>query len=205
MLVLLDEAGLFFGEKVLIRTELLQLDAAAQDAQLWRAYKTELQAQIIQAVRSIHCSGSEDPPQGTALNETRMLHDLLYVADRIRRDAVRRRVNAPVGLLRAAEEVLSKANVHSVNSKQRRSAEEERYAVAARVNWHKLINRARESNRTEEERRIDGLVVQTLDELIAKIEHRQQHSGPDADDVMGLLHDLRAVREKCSTRLGAGC
>ena len=200
MLVLLNDAGFSHGEKTLTRSELLRLDAAAQDPQHWRTYKAELRARIIDAVRSVDRSGSTGFSEAASLDEARILHDVLYVADRIRRDAVRRRVQAPVDLLRAAEEVLSKANVHSVNSEHRRSAQEERYAVAARVNWHKLINRTFESHCGEDEVRIDALVVQTLDELTAKIE-RRQHLSPDADEVMRLLKDLRAIRETFRARL----
>src|SRR5215203_1419773 len=115
------------------RAGLGTLNEAARDGRTWKSFRNSLRAAINEGVRYSATLGSTDE-QAPMMRDLRRVHDLLYVADRIRKDAVRNRTSVPTDLMSFAESLLGRAS-------KKRSPSHEKYLATARVHWHLLLKR----------------------------------------------------------------
>ena len=160
-----------------IADDLQTLDSASRDAHEWRSYKGRLHDRIAQSVRT--AQPLLLPDQKRAIAALRDVYQILYVADRIRTDAVRNRRPLPPSLLHEAERLLANPNAKSRDA-QARSEVEERYAVGARVNWHKLLKRQKSEVQAQDSDagHLDSIpelrahIARQLNELLALVEER---------------------------------
>src|SRR4051794_6326089 len=80
------------------REELAALNEAARDARAWKSYTKALRAAVSEGVRYSAALPSADE-RALLLRDIRRLHDVLYVADRVRQDAIRNRTSFPSDLM----------------------------------------------------------------------------------------------------------
>ena len=119
-----------------LESSLRGMDAAAANGISWKVYKSQLTSEVENLLRS---AGKQVTDKDALLRVLRRVHNILYVADRIRRDAIRDRRKLPTSLVARAELVLDMPHCGSPRTAERRTPLEERYAISARVNWHKLL------------------------------------------------------------------
>ena len=187
-------------ESVPIKTELVALDIAARDPHDWKAFRDSLKARIVEVLEQRGAPG-QPPLEPAALHNLRTIHDVLYVSDRLRKHAVRRGKRFPADLRLTAADVLAKANHRSVTIKGRRSADEERYVTAARVNWHKLLKRTKVVSAEQPDKTAPSLrqhASNTLEELLISLENSSatEFSSSERLHLAALLKEcLQACRK----------
>lgn len=190
------------------RSQLAQLNLAAQLPQEWKAFRDRLQSDLITALAARR--GSRQIADDNSLRDIRITHELLYVSDRLRKVALRSRKPVPQDLLAAAGVLLSKPNARSVQTKSRRTAEEERYVVAARVNWHKLLKRSEVARSSDQHRSVQQL-LDTMEQQIDRLERLAASNRSQAHEVRSIADSLRAaltlipratgdLRDRCSPK-----
>ena len=172
------------------------LNAAAADAHRWASYKREVRSYIVEAMVAADAVGN--PEIGELRSRMRVLYDTDYVADRIRKAAISKRLPVPSNLLDRAADVLAKPN-HRGLSKRRRSKEEEKFVVGARVNWHKLVKRTSPISAApmgDIAAILRSRVVQGLLPLLEMLEKSAKSHPSVADEIDVLSGPLRSCLEK---------
>lgn len=180
--------------RVRFRSQLAQLNEAAQLPQEWKNFRDDLQSDLITALAAAR--GSRPTVDDNFLRDIRITHELLYVSDRLRNAALRSRKRVPQDLLTAASVLLSKPNARSVQIKSRRTAEEERYVVAARVNWHKLLKRSEvagvRAGGADQDRSFQQL-VDVIEQQIDRLERLAASTRSQAPEVRSIVDSLRVT------------
>ena len=171
------------------------LNAAGADAHRWSSYKSAVRSCVIEAMTAAHAA---DRGINTLLSPIRLLHDTVYVADRIRKAAISNREPVPSNLLDRATDILAKPT-HRGLSPRRRSKEEEKFAVGARVNWHKLVRRTSPISAAPPADILPMLrsrVMQSLLPLLEMFEQAAKSHPRLSDEINALKEPLRNCLEK---------
>lgn len=187
------------------------LDAAAADAHAWRSFRDGLGREIVQSVQNAKPLPSSERQKLMA--SLQHIYQVLYVADRIRKAATQSRQPLPSSLVETAERLLAKPNARS-RSPRARSDVEERYAVGARVGWHKLLRRYVGHLNSDGERSdgldsIPGLQGHVLSQLRGLLVFVEAHAAAIGDHdssvlLMGPLTECLEAYEAMLPDVGSG-
>ena len=121
------------------------LPDAGADEDRWAHFKKRAQSEFLDLVLKVDREFADQPEERLIrLRQIRREHHLLIIGDRIRRSSGSPDELSGRDLRRAAEFILDRrAHIAMDSSIERRSRLEENMMVSARVDWHKLMRRAR--------------------------------------------------------------
>ncbi len=186
---------------------LAALNRAAVSSQAWKSYRSAMSEAVLETILDAAMISAADE-RATLLKAIRRVHHTLYVASRLRRDAVRQRADVPSDLLGQAEQLFDPATAPV------RSKSDQKAISTARVHWHLLLKRfgvvtARTTNIARELRAAAGrpfdvsevpAIVEKrtrarLSELLAFVETTAASYPTAANSLEELEQALRAALE----------
>ena len=173
------------------------LNEAARHGQRWIDFRDRARNYVAAGVARVM---TEQPVDSAArLLALRRLHDIVYVAHRVRNAAILKRRAVPDDLSSVAARILAKANRNSARA-DRRSLAEEQFVTGAKVNWHKLVKRTELTIVAEPAPDVSTLRAQVIDSLTTWIRTIERAEVANAASV-GTLHHLADSLRDCLERV----
>ena len=173
------------------------LNEAARHGQRWIDFRDRVRNYIAAGVASVL---NEQPADSVSrLQALRRLHDIVYVAHRVRSAAIQKRTAVPDDLSGVTARILAKPNRDSVRS-DRRTHNEEQFVTGAKVDWHKLVKRTKLTIVSDHAIGVSTLRARVMDGLSDWIRTIERAALADPASA-ALFHELADPLRECLKRV----